>query len=85
MCRKTQALPLSGMARSEARYSGSFQEMGAKGVNIEERKEMGKRCSRAPTKWKPVEQRKYQDEDVGLRKAPKMAFASRRFQGPYGH
>ena len=29
--RKAQALPLSRMARSEARYSGSFQEMGAKG------------------------------------------------------
>ena len=28
--REAQALPLSGMARSEARYSGSFQEMGAK-------------------------------------------------------
>ena len=29
--KKAQALPQSGMARSEARYSGSLQEMGAKG------------------------------------------------------
>ena len=38
--RKAQALPLSGMARSEARYSGSLHEMGAKGGNIKERMEM---------------------------------------------
>ena len=29
-----------GMARSEARYSGRFQEMAAKGENVEERMEM---------------------------------------------
>ena len=41
--RKAQALLLSGMARSEARYSGSLQEMGAKGENSKERMEMAKR------------------------------------------
>ena len=41
--KKAQALPQSGMARSEARYSGSLQEMGAKGGNIEERMDMAKR------------------------------------------
>ena len=57
---------LSGMARSVARCSGSVQEMGAKGENIEERMEMAKRFHRAPTRWNPVEQRKFQDEDVGV-------------------
>ena len=50
------------MARSEAIYSGSFQEMGANGVNIEERMEMTKRYRRAPSQWKPMEQRKCQNE-----------------------
>ena len=40
--RKAQALPLSGMARSEARYSRRLQEMGANGENVEERMEMTK-------------------------------------------
>ena len=40
--RKAQAAPLSGMARGEAGYSGSFQKMGAKGENIEERVEMAR-------------------------------------------
>ena len=75
--RKAQALPMSGMARSETRYSGSFQEMGAKGENIKEWK-WQERYSRAPTQWKPVEQRKFQNEDVGVRKAPKLEQASRR-------
>ena len=35
--------PLSRMARSEARYSGALQKVGAKGENIEERIEMTKR------------------------------------------
>ena len=47
--RKTQALQLSGMARSKARYSGSIQEMGANGENNKERVEMAKRYCRAPT------------------------------------
>ena len=47
--RKAQAVPLSGMARSEARHSGSFQELGAKGENTKERMEMGKKYSRTPT------------------------------------
>ena len=54
--RKAHALLLSGMARSEGRYSGSLQEMGATGENIKERMEMAKRFSRTPTQWKPVEQ-----------------------------
>ena len=57
--RKTQALPLSRMARSEARYSGSVQEIGARGENIKERMEMAKRCSRTSTQWKPVERRTF--------------------------
>ena len=57
---------LSGMARSEARCSGRVQEMGEKGENIEERMEMAQRVNRAPTKWKRLEQRKFQDEDVGV-------------------
>ena len=47
--REAQALPLSGMARSEARYSGCFQEMGAKGENVKERMEMAKRYSCTPS------------------------------------
>ena len=47
--REAQALPLPGKARSEARYPGSFQEMGAKGENIKESQEMAKRKSRTPT------------------------------------
>ena len=43
--RKAQALPLSRMARSEARYSGSLQEMCTKGENIKERTEMTERYS----------------------------------------
>ena len=35
--RKAQAVPLSGMARSKAGYSGIFQEVGAKGEDVEER------------------------------------------------
>ena len=59
-------------AGSEAKYSGSLQEMGAKGENIKEIMETAKRKSREPTQWKPVEQRKFQNEDVGVRKAPKL-------------
>ena len=44
-----QALPLSGMAHRKAGYSGMFQELGAKGENVEERMEMAKRHSRAPS------------------------------------
>ena len=47
--KKTQALPLSGRARSEARYSGSVQEMGAKGENFKERMGMAKRYSCTPS------------------------------------
>ena len=36
-CRKAQAVPLSRMARSEARYSASFQEMGAKKAKTSEK------------------------------------------------
>ena len=53
--RKAQAPPLSGMARSEARYSKSFQEMGANGENVKERMEMAKRYSCTPSRWKPLE------------------------------
>ena len=52
---KAQTLPLSRMALSEARSSGSFQEMGAKGENIKERIEMAKGYSRAITLWKLLE------------------------------
>ena len=79
--RKAQALPLSGMARSEARHSGSLQEMGAKCENIKDRMEMAKRYSRTPTQWKPVEQRKFQNEDVGVRKAPKLVVQVEGFKG----
>ena len=51
---KAQTLQLSRMALSEARSSGSFQEMGAKGENIKERIEMAK-YSRAITLWKLLE------------------------------
>ena len=47
--RKAQARPLSGMARSEERYSGSLQEMIAKGENVKERMDMAKRYSCAPS------------------------------------
>ena len=40
--RKAQALPLSGMARSEARYFGSVQEMGAKGETHRRKNGFGK-------------------------------------------
>ena len=46
--------------------------MGAKGENIKEIMETAKRNSREPTQWKPVEQRKFQNEDVEVRKAPKL-------------
>ena len=46
---KAQALPLSGIARSKARYSGRLQEMGAKLEHVEEIVEMAKRKSRAPS------------------------------------
>ena len=53
--RKAQASPLSGMAHSEARYSGSFQEMGAKGGNFKERMEMAKsEKSSTPSQRKSV-------------------------------
>ena len=42
--RKAEALPLSGMARSEARYSGRPQEVGAKVENVEEIFGNGKEC-----------------------------------------
>ena len=82
--RKAQALPLSGMARSEARYSRSFQEMGAKGENIKERMEIAKRYSRPPTQWKPVKQRKFQNEDVGVRQATKAGVCKLKVSGPCG-
>ena len=47
--REAQALPLSGMARSKAGYSGILQKVGAKGENVEERMEVVKRHSRAPS------------------------------------
>ena len=47
--REAQALPLSGLARSNAGYSGILQEVGAKGENVGERMEMRKRYSRAPS------------------------------------
>ena len=68
--RKTRTLPLSWMARSEARYSGSLQEMGAQGENVEERMEMTKWYSCTPfseSQWnrghftmKMLESEKYQ-------------------------
>ena len=64
--RKAQVLPLSGMARSEARHPRGLQKVGATGENIKERMEMAKRYSRTPTQRKPVEQRKFQNEDVGV-------------------
>ena len=82
---KSWTLPLSGRARSEARYSGSLQKMGTESENIIERMEKSKRYSRTPTQWKPAEQRKFQNEDVEVRKAPKLQYASGRFQGPCGH
>ena len=47
--REAQALPLSGMARSKAGYSGMLQEVIAKGENVKERMEMAKRYGRAPS------------------------------------
>ena len=46
---KAQAVPLPGMARSEARYSGRLQEVGAKAENVKERMEMAKMYGRAPS------------------------------------
>ena len=45
--REAKALPLSGMARSEAGYSEVLQKLGAKGVNVEEGMEVTKRHGRA--------------------------------------
>ena len=53
--REAQALPLSGMARSKAGYSRVLQTVGAQGENVEERMEVAKRHSRAPSQWKPME------------------------------
>ena len=47
--REAKASPVSGMARSEAGYSGVLQKVGAKGGNVEERMEVTKRLSRAPS------------------------------------
>ena len=47
--KKVQALPMSRMARSQAGDSGALQEVEAKGENVEERMEMAKRYSRAPS------------------------------------
>ena len=46
--RKARPLPLSGMARGEARRSRSFQEVGAKGENVKEGVEVAKRCCCTP-------------------------------------
>ena len=46
--REAKALPLSGMARSEAGYSGSFRKW-SKGGNVEEGMEVTKRHSSAPS------------------------------------
>ena len=84
---KAQTLPLSRMALSEARSSGSFQEMGAKGENIKERIEMANGIVEqlfCGSYWKLVEREKFQDEDVEVCKAPKLEFASRRFHGQCG-
>ena len=53
--------------------------MGTKDDNIKERMEMTKK-NPAATQWKPPEHRKFQNEDVGVRKAPKLMFASQRYQ-----
>ena len=47
--KEAQALPLSGMARSKAGYSGILQKVGAEGQNVEERMEVAKRHTRAPS------------------------------------
>ena len=47
--RESQALPLSGMARKKAGYSGVLQKVGAKGENVEERMKVATRRSRAPS------------------------------------
>ena len=52
---KHRALPLSGMAVSKARHSRILQEVGAKVDNVEERMEMAKRYSRAPSQRKSME------------------------------
>ena len=46
--KKTQALPLSRVARSQAGDFGALQKVGAKSENVEKRMEVAKRKSRAP-------------------------------------
>ena len=75
----SQTLPLSRMGRSHAEDSRGRQEMGTKDDNIKERMEMTKK-NPAAIQWKPPEHRKFQNEDVGVRKAPKLMFASQRYQ-----
>ena len=47
--KEAQVLPLSGMARRNAGYSGVLQKVVAKGENVEERMEVARRHSRAPS------------------------------------
>ena len=47
--RKAQALPLSGVARIKAGHSRILQKVGAQGEHVEERMEVAKSHSRAPS------------------------------------
>ena len=67
---KAQARQLSGIARSEARYSGSFQEMRAKDDSIKGRREMaehplsGSQWNRGNFRMKMWESEKHQSWSV---------------------
>ena len=64
--REAQALPLPREVQSQTGDSRGFQEVGSKSKNIEEGVEVAMRYCCASSRRKPMEQRSFQFETVGV-------------------